>query len=325
MRNIQTVNGPVNAKELGPTLIHEHFLYGFAGFTGDMTIGAFDEEEAMAQCLKGAELAKSWGIETIVDATTNECGRNVRFLQKLSKAAELNIICSTGYYFEAESAYAYWKFRDKQTNIEDDILEMYIRELTEGIEDTNIKAGTIKLASSYNEITYIEDKFFRSAARAQKETGCNIITHTQLGTMGPEQAKLLVDGGADPSRIAIGHMCGNTDLNYHKQVLDCGVYVNLDRFGLEGELFHTPTDWERIDLILRLLDTGYEDRIMLGHDMVHYQMGRPNVMNPIMQEALANANLGDIGFRVVPELKKRGVPAEVIEKFFVTNPMRFFG
>ncbi len=325
MRTVQTVNGPINVQDMGPTLTHEHFLYGFAGFMGDATIGAFNEEEAMDLCLKGAELAKSWGIQTIVDATTNECGRNVRFLQKLAKKAEMNIICSTGYYFEAESSYAYWLFRDKQTNIEDDILEMYLRELTDGIEGTDIKAGTIKLASSYNTISYIEEKFFRSAAKAQKETGCNIITHTQLGTMGPEQAKMLVEGGADPSRIAIGHMCGNTDLAYHKKVLDYGVYINLDRFGLEGKLFHTPTDWERIDLIMGLLDAGYEDRIMLGHDTVHYQMGRPNVMSPIMQEALANANLGDIGFRVVPELKKRGVSADVIEKFFVTNPMKFFG
>lgn len=325
MRTIQTMNGAVAAENLGPVLMHEHFLYGYAGFQGDQTIGGFDEETVLTECLEAAELAKSYGIQTVVDATTNECGRDVRFLKKIQELSGLNIICSTGYYFEAESAYAYWEFRDKMTDIGAEILEMYRKELTEGIGDTGIRAGVIKLASSYRQISPIEEKFFTAAGKAQKETGCNIITHTQLGTMGPEQAKLLINHGADPGRIAIGHMCGNTNIDYHKEVLSYGVYINLDRFGLEGELFHTPTDWERIDLIERLLEAGYEDRILLGHDSVIHQLGRPNVMNAIMQEALANANIGDLGFRVIPEMKKRGFRDETIHKFLVENPARFFG
>ena len=325
MSQIETVNGIKQVEDLGPTLMHEHFLFGFAGYQGDKTVGPAYREIYKAACINAIELAQSYGINTIVDATTNECGRDVLFLQELQRESGVNIICSTGYYFEDESAYAYWYFRDKMTNIESEMEEMYIRELSEGIEDTDIKAGVIKLASSYGEIREMEKKFFRAAARAQRETGCNIITHTQLGTMGPEQAKLLIDEGADPGHIAIGHMCGNTDLDYHKRVLDQGVYVNLDRFGLEGELFHTPTDWQRIDLIERLIEAGYEDRILLGHDSVICQLGRPNVMNDIMEEAMANANIGDLGFRVVPEMKRRGIPEETINKFFVDNPRRFFG
>ena len=325
MRKIATVNGTADSDKLGMTLIHEHFLYGFAGYTGDTTLGGFDRDKAMKDCIEAIQLAQSTGVQTIVDATTNECGRDVRFLKELQQKTGVNIICSTGYYFEAESAYAYWHFREKQTDIRAEIKDMYVKELTEGIGGTDIRAGVIKLASSFNTISPMEENFFRAAGRAQKETGCNIITHTQLGTMGPEQAEMLISEGADPARIAIGHMCGNTDIGYHKKVLEQGVYINLDRFGLEGALFSTPTDWQRVDLIEELLDAGYEDRIMLGQDSVICQLGRENVMNDIMQEAMANANIGNLGNRVVPEMRRRGIPESTINRFFIDNPGRFFG
>jgi phosphotriesterase-related protein len=249
----------------------------------------------------------------------------VRFLEKLANAAGIHIICSTGFYFEQESAYAYWKFRSAFAHIEDEIAQMMITELTQGIEGTGIKAGVIKLASSYGVITPMEETFFKAAARAQRETGCVILTHTQQGTMGPEQAALLIRQGADPGKIAIGHMCGNSDVAYHRRVLEQGVYVNLDRFGLQGELFHTPTDEGRVDLIEKLIDSGYEDRILLGHDSVNVQLGRENIMTPMMQEALKDANIGTLGNKVIPEMRRRGFSQERIEKFFTQNPARLFG
>ena len=268
--------------------------------------------------------ATDYGVNTIVDATTNECGRNVRFLQRLSRETGVNIICSTGYYYEEESAFAYWKFRQKFTNIEDEIFEMYVQELTKGIEGTDIKAGVIKLASSKNRITEIEEAFFNAAARAQKETGAVIITHTQSGTMGKEQAQLLIGKGADKKKIAIGHMCGNTDIEYHKSVLGQGVYLNLDRFGLQGKLFGTPTDEERVDLIEKLIALGYEDKILVGHDTVNVQLGRENIMNDIMKEAMKDANLGTLGKKVIPIMEKRGISNSVIEKIFSENPKNIF-
>lgn len=325
MSMVNTVTGPVPSSELGRTLMHEHFLYGYCGYQGDATLGPFREDEAFQTCVNAAETAKAYGIHTIVDATTNECGRNVRFLEKVAKATGINIICSTGYYFEQESAYAYWKFRSAFANLEDEISEMMITELTQGIEGTGIRAGVIKLGSSYQQILPMEQTFFRAAARAQKETGCVIITHTQQGTMGPEQAELLIKSGADPKKIAIGHMCGNQDLDYHRRVLEQGVYVNLDRFGLQGELFHTPTDEQRVDLIEGLVKNGYEDKILLGHDSVNVQLGRPNLASPIMQEALKDANIGTLGNKVIPEMRRRGFGDALIEKFFTDNPAKLFG
>ena len=321
---INTMLGEISADRLGRCLMHEHFLYGYCGYQGDATLGAFDEEAAYKICMEAADTAKSYGIKTVVDATANECGRNVHFLKRISEASGLNIICSTGFYFEDESAYAYWKFRSSFADITKEIEEMMTTEVSVGIEGSGIKAGVIKLGSSKGRITPMEECFFKAAARTQKNTGCVIITHTQLGTMGPEQAALLISEGADPKKVAIGHMCGNTDVAYHKKVLSQGVFVNLDRFGLQGELFHTPTDSERVDLIENLVKEGYEDKILLGHDTVNVQLGRPNIMNDIMKEALADANIGTLGNKVIPDMKRRGFSDELIEKFFTDNPRAIF-
>lgn len=324
MNHVNTVTGPSDPAKLGRTLMHEHFLFGFCGYQGDTTLGGFKEEEYTKDCIQAVEDARAYGIETIVDATTNECGRNVRFLKKISEMTGMRIICSTGYYYQAESAFAYWNFRSGFADIEQEIYEMMLTEVTDGIEGTDIRAGVIKLASSFNEITPTEEIFFKAAARVQKETGVPVITHTQQGTMGPQQAKLLIDNGADPSKIAIGHMCGSTDLDYHEAVLKQGVYINMDRFGLEGELFHTPTDEQRMDVIQALTEKGYGDKILLGHDSVNVNLGRGLIMTPFMQDAMKDANIRTIGKKVIPGLKARGFDESGIERLLADNPAAFF-
>lgn len=324
MKFVNCVSESKASNQLGRTLMHEHFLFGYCGFQGDATLGGFNEEAYTDACIQAVKDARAYGIETIVDATTNECGRNVRFLKKISDMTGMNIICSTGYYFQAESSYAYWNFRKGFADIEQEIYELMLTEVTKGIEGTDIKAGVIKLASSLNKITPMEEHFFKAAARVQRDTGVVIITHTQQGTMGPEQADLLIANGASPDKIAIGHMCGSTNIAYHEEVLKKGVYVNLDRFGLQGELFHTPTDEQRMDVIKALVDKGYGDKILLGHDSVNVNLGRPIVMTPFMQEALKDANIRTIGAKVLPGLKKRGMSESAIEKLLTDNPRAIF-
>lgn len=324
MGYVNSVTGPVDSAKLGRTLMHEHFLFGFCGFQGDATLGGFHEKEYVQACVRAVNDARAYGIETIVDATTNECGRDPRFLKKISELTGMRIICSTGYYFEAESAYAYWNFRRGFADVGQEIYEMFVTELTEGIGNTGIKAGVIKLASSQGRITPMEEIFFKAAARAQKETGCAIITHTQGGTMGPEQAELLIASGADPRKIAIGHMCGSTDIDYFERVLKQGVYVNMDRFGLEGELFHTPTDEQRMDVIRTLADRGHGDKVLLGHDSVNVNLGRGMIMTPFMREAMKDANIRTIGKKVIPGLSRRGMSDAQINALLEDNPMSFF-
>ncbi len=100
--------------------------------------------------------------------------------------------------------------------------------------------------------------------------------------------------------------------------------MNLDRFGLEGALFGTPTDEERVTLIEEIIAAGYEDKILLGHDSVNVQLGRPNIMTDFMKDAMKHAHIGDLGENVIPEMRRRGFDENKIEILFVKNPERFF-
>uniref|UniRef100_UPI00029722C7 Phosphotriesterase n=1 Tax=Geobacillus kaustophilus (strain HTA426) TaxID=235909 RepID=UPI00029722C7 len=320
---VETVCGPVPVEQLGKTLIHEHFLFGYPGFQGDVTRGTFREDESLRVAVEAAEKMKRHGIQTVVDPTPNDCGRNPAFLRRVAEETGLNIICATGYYYNGEGAPPYFQFRRLLGTAEDDIYDMFMAELTEGIADTGIKAGVIKLASSKGRITEYEKMFFRAAARAQKETGAVIITHTQEGTMGPEQAAYLLEHGADPKKIVIGHMCGNTDPDYHRKTLAYGVYIAFDRFGIQG-MVGAPTDEERVRTLLALLRDGYEKQIMLSHDTVNVWLGRPFTLPEPFAEMMKNWHVEHLFVNIIPALKNEGIRDEVLEQMFIGNPAALF-
>jgi phosphotriesterase-related protein len=323
MATINTVTGPIKAEQLGKTLIHEHFVFGYPGFQGDVTLGAFNEEKSLEEAINIARYMQSFGVKTVVDPTPNECGRNPEFLKKISEATGLQIICATGYYYEGEGATPYFKFRQALGTAEEEIYEMFKKELTEGIAGSGIRPGVIKLASSKDEITEYEKMFFRVGARVQKETGAVILTHTQEGTMGPEQARLLIENGADPGKIIIGHMCGNTDPEYHKQVLDQGVRIGMDRFGIQG-MVGAPFDHERVQTLLALLNEGYEDQILLAHDTVNVWLGRPPVMPEQAAKIMENWQPGHILTNILPQLRENGVSETQIDKMLGGNANGLF-
>ena len=316
---INTVLGPIEVKDLGKVLPHEHLVFGFGGWQGDDTMGPWNEILYMKENMKWIKpiTEEPYNFKTIIDATNNECGRNPMFLARMSVALGINIICSTGYYYENQSAHGYWKFRSGAHDIEKEIAELMKTELTVGIGTTGIKAGVMKVASSNGVITPIEEKFFKAAGQVSAETGESVITHTEL-------AKILLENGADPTNVAIGHMCGSTDIDYHERVLQQGVFVSFDRFGLEGELFHTPTDEERCDTIVKLIEKGYEDQILMSHDSVTVELGRYDGDKNLLP-IFKNANIQNIPTRVVPMLKERGVTDAQLDKIFIANPAKLLG
>jgi phosphotriesterase-related protein len=320
---VNTVTGQISSDDLGKTLVHEHFAFGFPGFQGD-TLGPYDPKAIVATGIEVAEKAKAHGVETIVDATPNECGRDAEVLREISERAEIQIICSTGYYFEGEGAPAYFAFRQGLGSAPAEVEELMMTEITDGIGDTCIKAGVVKLASSKDEITDYEKMFFTAGATAQRETGVPIITHTQEGTMAPEQAEFLLSEGANPDRVMIGHMDGNTDQAYHIATLGYGVNIAFDRYGIQG-LVGMPMDEMRTACLIGLLGTGHGDRIMLSHDTVNVWLGRPPVLPEEAEELLSNWHITHLFDNVLPVLKKAGVTDEQLDGIFFENPKRLFG
>ena len=320
---VNTVTGPISSEDLGMTLVHEHFAFGYPGFQGD-TLGPYDRENIVETGIDVAERAKAHGIKTIVDATPNECGRDVEALREISERAEMQIVCSTGYYYEGEGGPAYFKFRQGLGSAPAEIEELMMTEVNDGIGNTGIKAGVVKLASSKDIITDYEKMFFTAGAKVQRETGIPIITHTQEGTMGPDQAEFLLAEGANPDRVMIGHMDGNTDVSYHIATLAHGVNISFDRFGIQG-IVGAPMDTMRQACLIGLLGTGYGGRILLSHDTVNVWLGRPPVIPDAVAELLAGWHITHIFDDVVPVLKNAGITDEQLDTTFVENPKRLFG
>lgn len=321
---VNTVTGPVPAEQLGKTLMHEHFVFGYPGYAGDVTLGGFDAEQALKIGVGVAERLQAHGVQTVVDPTPNDCGRNPEILREISERTGLQIICATGYYYEGEGAPAYFKMRSAFGNAEEEIYDMFMAEITMGIGKTGIKPGIIKLGSSHGQITEYEQMFFRQAARVQKETGITIVTHTQEGTMGPEQADFLIEHGADPKRIVIGHMDGNTDVAYHHQTLAKGVTIAFDRFGLQV-IAGCPMDYLRETVLIGLLGMGFGSQIVLSHDSVNCWCGRPFQLPEQAQALMASWHPTHIFEDVIPVLLQAGVTTAQLDTMFIENPKHLFG
>lgn len=320
---INSASGPISPDQLGPTLVHEHFTFAYPGWYADDTLYPYDRQAALQSGLKVCDTLKAIGIKTVIDPTPNDTGgRDPGLYKELSTRTGINIICTTGLYTEKEGAPAYWETRVALgTDITKLISDMFIKEITDGIGTTGVKAGAIKVGSS-GVMTDYEKAVHKAAAIAQKATGVPIITHTEGPTGGPEQADFLISQGADPKKIQIGHVNNSKDISYHKAILAKGTKVAFDRIGLT--LLYGVPDSATIQNISQLCKEGFANQIELSHDTVNYWVGHPlEAPDPVMK-ALQNWRVDYISKDVVPALKAQGVTDDQIKTMMVENPKNLF-
>jgi phosphotriesterase-related protein len=320
---VNTVLGAISPDELGVTLVHEHIVFGYPGWYGD-TVARFDRDQVKAAAVERMSELAALGVKTFIDATPNETGRDPLLYREIADESGMQIICSTGFYTEAQGGSAYFNFRRQLGNPAEEIYDLFMTEICHGIGDTGVQAGVIKLASGHGAISDYERMFFVAAARVQRETGVPIITHTEQGTMGPEQAELLVSEGADPGRIMIGHMSDNCDLAYQEATLAHGVSVAFDRMGLEVNP-DCPNDERRIACLIELIKAGCGDRLMLSHDSIIHFLGRPLEVAPEVAPLIANWEPTHVFRNIIPALQTGGVTDDQIQTIIEHNPRRLFG
>lgn len=311
---VETVRGPIDAGRLGFTLMHEHIVTQSIGLRQNWP-DAFDRQTAARRAVEKLGEAKASGIDTIVDLTTIDLGRDVPLIQEIVEQTDIQVIVATGVHLHVPRTF--------QLRPPDVPARLFVRDITEGIQGTEVKAGIIKIACNDPTVAGPTETIFRAAARAHRQTGVPISTHTDsLQRSGLDQQRLLAEEGVDLSRVVIGHSGDTEDLDYLERLLDRGSYLGMDRFGLDqfaGQEFLT-TD-RRVAVIAELCRRGYADRLVLSHDASAYSDARP----PEYQEQTwPNWHYTHIPRDVVPALLEAGVSRAQVDQMGRDNPRAIF-
>ena len=319
MPTVNTVSGPVDVDDLGFTLMHEHFRESSAGVPYTFP-ELFDHEGDVARCVAALRQAAAEGIGTIVNVTTMDLGRDMRFLRDVAERVEMNIVLATGLWLDIPRAIG-------RGATPDQLAKAFIREIEVGIEGTGIKAGVIKVATDVGDIsdgrlTPANDLVLRAAARCCNQTGVPISTHTSsLAKTGEYQVAVFEEEGVDLKRVCIGHSNDNDDLDYLLGLINRGCLLGMDHFpgGARGGL-----NWEeRTQLVKRLVDLGFTSQVTLSHD---FGGSRPALPEDAERRSTNNPDgYCFIARKVLPRLEELGVSEEAIHMMTVDAPRRFFG
>ena len=323
MTPIQTVTGAIGFDELGMTLMHEHIFIAFPGAEFDPRY-KFDRAQFVQRAVKRLKNLAAFGVKTLVDPCPIELGRDVTLLREVSEKSGVQIICATGFYYEAAGIPVYWRHLPTE-----EIAELYIREIEQGIDDTGIRAGIIKCATGAPTITALEERVLTAATIAQRATGVPILTHTEDGHCGPEQQDIFERGGVPLHHCLIGHSCGNHDPAYHRRIAERGSYVGFDRIGL----VRRGSDELRADNVVKLSQAGHANRVMLSQDAYCgwrgkfiFELDRARTAKIDAMRDTDDWPRPHTGLFTdfVPKLKARGMSDAQIQQFLVDNPREYF-
>ena len=316
MSTVQTVQGPVAGEELGVVLAHEHVRFRDEAVAAEWP-DRYDAQAELDAALAAVLAAKSRGVQTIVDPTAMFGGRDVRFMKRVADETGVRIVACTGIY-----SYDYLPHYFENRDI-DVMAEHFVTDLQGGVQGTTIRAAFLKCAADAHGVTEHVEKIHRAVARASVQTGAPIMAHSMPAVAtGPRQVEIFEQEGVDLGRVQIAH-CGDTDdVGYIEQLIDRGVYVGLDRYGLEMFL---PID-KRNATAAELLRHGHAERLMISQDYCATIDWFPAEAEAVFesQGAIRNWSMTLVFDEVVPTLREQGVmDDQTFDTVFVENPKRW--
>lgn len=285
----------------GYTMMHEHMHIDLSGVKNDQDccLDCFDEI-----C---AELKQLYthGVRNIWEVTNVGMGRDIDTILKLEKASGIHFMISTGCYKDPF-------IPDAMSNLTvEELADFMIKEIVEGIDGSEIKADAIgEVGTSKNEWTENERRLFEAALIAHEATNKPIYTHTTLATLAKEQATYLIEHGANPNKVVIGHVDLSGDLDYIRSILATGVTVGFDTIGKNNYL----SDEKRIEFLLALEQEGYLNQVVLSEDLTRKSHLKAK---------------GGIGYcylfeSFIPKLMKAGLSKASLDQMLIHNPKRIF-
>ena len=314
MPTVESVNGPIDLEELGLTLIHEHFRA-----TDEATRCQFphlyDDAAEWDAALSDAKAVKGHGVRTVVEPSAMFLHRDAAYSKRVADESGLQVILATG-------VYTYEHLPQPLLNRnEDQIAELFVHDIENGIQGTEIKAAFIKCAADEPGVTPNVEKIHRAAARASQQTGRPIMAHSRPASgTGFDQMRIFSEEGVDPAKVQVAHPGDTDDLDYIERLLDTGCWIGMDRYGLDIFL---PTE-QRQATVLSLLEKGHADRMFLSQDWCSkLDWFPPEVEEQMAAAAAPNWSMTFLFEQVIPELKERGMTDGQLDQMMVENPKRW--
>mgnify|MGYP001369551137 CR=1 FL=1 len=299
MSQLMTVKGSIEASDLGFTLMHEHLLLDLLKDSWSVNNLLYEPELAYLEVMR----YKNAGGVTLVDQTNRGLGQDPIEVKKLAERTGLNIILGCGWYREPyyEEYLNHWYV--------DEIAEQMITDITEGIDDSGVKAGIIgELGAHEKWVSPVEERVLRAGARAHHKTGLTIATHGTNSPVALDQLDILKEEKVDFNRVVVGH-CGSWPYpEFHAEILKRGAWLSFDNLSDTN-----PYELKKcLKLIEQIVKAGNLDRILLSHDVcyrTHYV-------------SYGGCGYDFISTRLLDHLVGIGFTDEMFHQVMVDNPRR---
>lgn len=306
---LRTVRGDVPTDTLSVILPHEHL---FVDLRGPRAPGyAAAEPEAVWRLMRPyLEAAHAAGVTALVDCGTVGVGRNPEVLAYLAARTPIHIVAPTGVYREGFIPEALLALSAEA------LADMWIRDLTEGMETTQARAGFIKIALSDDGPTPLEERSLQAAAIASQQTGAVVASHTIGGAAARREMDILERAGLDLRRFIWVHAHTEPDPAAHLAAAKRGAWVEFDAIGAESWF---PDQERLVDFTAALLDAGFGHQVLLSHDAGWYDPAQPDGRPP---EGVRGYTALFEAF--IPALRARGADEADIAQLTSVNPARAF-
>jgi phosphotriesterase-related protein len=319
---VQTVRGPVDTAELGQVLMHEHIFVLTPDIQQNYPEEWGSEEGRVADAVAKLTALAASGVRTIVDPTVIGLGRYIPRIQRVAERVDLNIVVASGCYTYEDVPF-FFHHRGPALNsalgaeVPDPMVDMFVRDISEGIAGTGVRAAFLKCAIDAPGLTPGVERVMRAVAQAHARTGVPITVHTHPGTQqGLTVKKVLADEGVDPRRVVLGHSGDTTDADHLCELADAGFLLGMDRFGINLE----TTFEARADTVVEMCRRGYAESMVLSQDASCYI----DWVDPGVMAMLTQWRYTHIHEEVLPYLRENGVTDDQIETMLVANPRRYF-
>ena len=304
---VQTVDGAIDAQDLGRTQMHEHLLLDIYPTRWSFEHILDDVDVAIAEMVD----FRAAGGGCLVEVTPRGAGRNPAGLRRISRASGVHIVMGTSLLWGTPEIDTLL-----ETHCADALADLMVRDLLEGADDSDIRAGLIgevgcgstRQSAGVNQISPAEERLLRAAARAQKQTGALIYTDTFHGELALEQLELLSEEGVDLSRVVIGHLGDKREPDLFRQIVCRGANLGFDHVGM----FNCAPDTWRVESLCRLIDEG-----ALGHLVLSMDVHRRSYWR-----CMGGCGYDYLLTEFVQLLRQHGVEQADIDTMLIANPAK---